>query len=46
MEGLIFRGAFFSWILSVAAIVYALWLVTRFVRAVEKIADRMERRPG
>ena len=43
MGDVIFRGAFFSWILSVVAIVYVLWLATRFVSAVEQIADRMGR---
>jgi hypothetical protein len=44
MEGLVFRSAFLSGIVSLAVIVYGFWLATRFVSAIEKIAERMDRR--
>lgn len=44
MIGDIFSFAIFSWLFRVLIVVYVLWLATRFVQAVERIADRMERR--
>ena len=34
----------FAWLVQVLLILYVLWLATRFVQAVERIAERMERR--
>jgi len=37
--------AFLHWLLQVIVVLYCLWLATRFVQALEKIAERMDRRP-
>ena len=40
----IFTYAIFSWLFRALVLLYGLWLATRFVQAVEKLTDRMERR--
>jgi len=36
--------AIVSWLVWAIIVLYCLWLATRFVQAVESIADRMDRR--
>lgn len=43
MSGII-GAAFFGWLVRVLFALYGLWLATRFVQAVERIAERLERR--
>jgi hypothetical protein len=43
MTGII-SAAFFAWLVRVLVALYGLWLATRFVQAVERIAERLERR--
>ncbi|MGD8277415.1 MAG: hypothetical protein PVH00_05285 [Gemmatimonadota bacterium] len=40
----IFGLAFLYWLVRAAVVLYCLWLATRFVQALESIADRMDRR--
>lgn len=44
MVGDIFSFAIFSWLIQIIVFLYLLWLATRFVQAVERIAERMDRR--
>jgi hypothetical protein len=37
-------AAFVAWLVRAIIVLYCLWLATRFVQAVEKIASRMDRR--
>jgi len=43
MSGIV-SAALFGWLVRVIVALYGLWLATRFVQAVERIADRMDRR--
>jgi hypothetical protein len=43
MFGNIMGTAFLFWLVQALVVLYCLWLATRFVQAVEKIAARMDR---
>jgi hypothetical protein len=44
MFGNIAGAAFVFWVVRAVVVLYCLWLATRFVQAVETVADRMDRR--